>query len=32
MGTGLFSIGIGAMQNAQLGLLTTEHNIRVKRL
>lgn len=27
MGTGLFSIGIGAMQNAQLGLLTTEHNI-----
>ncbi len=27
MGTGIFSIGVSAIQNAQLGLMTTEHNI-----
>jgi len=27
MGSGVFGIGVGAIQNAQFGLLTTEHNI-----
>ena len=27
MGSGIFSIGVSAVQNAQLGLMTTEHNI-----